>query len=161
MLDYFRYVVLKKKWIGVLGFLVGGGLFCTLGSTPLDIYFGVALSSMSFVLLILWIKTYLSYMKISTESYDLQDSKMITIRLSEQNFTSEGAASWQQTEWSRVSRIIDTGSFLLLFSGKLPIANLPKQFFSEEQLTFITSHCPISGVSSIRSNQGFFKLFLT
>ena len=144
---YFRHAVLKKKWIGVLGFLLAGGLLCALRPSELDLYVGIGLGAIGLVLLLTWLKEYQGHMKI-------------TVTLTEQDITIDRVTSRQQTEWSKVSRVVDAGAFMVLLSGKLPIGNLPKRFLDEEQLDFIESHTKRLGMVQHPNRHVFSKAAL-
>lgn len=139
MQAYFRHVALKKKWVGVLAFLVAGCLICLLRPSPPDLYIGVGLGAVGFVLLLTWIKAYHTHMKVASDAFDLHQNKMVTVTLGEQNITVDRITAKQQTEWSKITRVVDAGDFLVLLSGKLPVGNLPKEFLSEDQIAFIRS----------------------
>jgi len=140
MQAYFKHVALKKKWIGVLGFLVAGALITAFRPTGPDFYIGIGFAAIGFVLLLTWVKAYHVHMKVSADAFDLHTNKTIVITLCDQDITVDRGTMKQQTRWSKITRVIDTGDFLVLLSGTLPVVNLPKQFLGNDQIAYIRSH---------------------
>ncbi len=143
MQAYFRHVVLKRNWIGVLGIPIVGCLICLFRPTPPYLYIGVGLGAVGLVLLLTWIKVYHIHMKVADDAFNLHQNKTVTVTLGEQDITVDRITAKQQTEWSKITYVVDAGGFLVLFSGKLPTGSLPKRFLSENQLDFIRSHVKI------------------
>ena len=50
------------------------------------------------------------------------------------------AKSSRVVEWKTVTDILDRNGFLLLFCGRINVASLPKQYFTEGQLAFVKAH---------------------
>jgi hypothetical protein len=137
---YYFHGTNKRKWIIILGFLVLGFLICQFHQAQDDLYIGIGLSTVGGVLLLVWVKSYFTSLKSADDTLKLDDDNTVTVTFTEEHIKIERLSSKRQTQWKKITHIIEAGDFIILQAGKLPIASLPKKHLSEEQITFIKSH---------------------
>jgi hypothetical protein len=66
-----------------------------------------------------------------------QDDREVTIHLSDEGIKASSARENRSSAWTSLTHIINTGDFLLLFSGKALAFSIPVQNMSDEQVRFI------------------------
>jgi len=135
----FRHVGSGRMWIWALVLMACGVLLGALSTS--DVSFVIAIASISLGLagVLLCIKWRQVSVDRALDALDLYDDKTVSVTFTDDNITIELATYRQQTAWSKVTRIIDTGDFLILMSRSVGVGSLPKEFLSEEQITFIKS----------------------
>jgi hypothetical protein len=82
-------------------------------------------------------RVYLYYRRIAKDANNIQNAPQVTVLLTDENMTVSSNQSSHTLEWSKISAVRDQSGFLLMYSGKLLVACLPKQYFHDSQIESI------------------------
>jgi len=139
-----------KSQVGLLNRLVLMALLSSLGCAAfsLSIYkesltalvFGV----IGIIVLFMGAKLHFGLLKFA-QSADLpRENSIVTFARTDVNLAKTTGDITSTTEWEKIDYLKDQDGFLILQSGKLPIACLPKRFLTEQQKRFIISKIKMS-----------------
>jgi len=64
----------------------------------------------------------------------------IIVYVSDDSLTITTKDSNHKIHWNKLTRLKEIDNFMLLFTGKLHVASLPKEAFTNEHIDFIKSH---------------------
>ena len=137
----FFSVMLKKKWIGILAFWIATGLslfaVSELGWALTGILFAV-----SFVLSVMWVKTYFMFQKQANDYLKTIDDPLTTLRINKEEFNISNSNGNKRITWNKIDRISETNDFFVPFIGKVPLICLPKDKLSREVADFLREFRP-------------------
>ena len=137
MQSYFWKHAMGRRWLVIPASLLFGALLHHPVFSEFHHHIGTGCLLFGGVFILVYFKSYRQHMQIATDALSIHDLTDVRVTLSEDTITIAKAGSRQQVEWTRVNKLLETSGFLILFSGKVPVGNLPKAEFSSEQLDFI------------------------
>lgn len=137
----FFSVMLKKKWIGILAFWIAAGLSLFAVSEIGWALTGILLA-VSFVLTVMWVKTYFMFQKQANDYLKTIDDPMTTLRINKKEFNISNSSGNKRITWNKVDRISETKGFFVPFIGKVPLICLPKDKLSREVSEFLGEFRP-------------------
>jgi len=82
-------------------------------------------------------RVYLYYRRIAKDAGNMVNDPKVTVLLTDANMTVMSDQSTRTLEWSKISTVRDQNGFLLLYSGRILVYCLPKQFFHDSQIESI------------------------
>ena len=137
----FFSVMLKKKWIGILAFWIAAGLSLFTVSELGWALAGILLA-VSFVLTVMWVKTYFMFQKQANDYLKTIDDPLTTLRINKEEFDISNCNGNKRITWNKIDRISETKDFLVPFIGKVPLICLPKDRLSREVSDFLREFRP-------------------
>lgn len=129
--------------VGRLSFLVvSGGLFFCAGFI-VSIYdqttLGVIASVTGLLMCLVALKSRLNMKRLAHDSARLIRDPLVTVIISNESMSWASDCGNRTIHWSQLTRVTESGGFLMLFAGRLLAAILPADAFSDEQIRFIKS----------------------
>ena len=79
------------------------------------------------------------YRRLAKDAKRLVDDPKVVVRIDDDGLIISSGKSSRTIEWKRMSQAMDTHGFLIFYCGKIEVACLPRQFFSEPQIDFMKS----------------------
>ena len=125
--------------------MVAGGLICCfLGwvaefcSFYPDMPIGLIFTFFGLILIVAPVRIYIYTRRLARDAVRLIEGDLkVTVTITEESITILSRNATSTTEWKRMTRLKEVDRFLFLFAGKLLVANLPREPFSDEQIVFI------------------------
>ena len=153
MRDYFFSMVLKKRWIVIIIFVLLSVLFLASGE-EYETY-GYVISAVTGLIVIGWIKSYMAHMRMATTQYEMLEDGHITLGLDEEGIHYRSANGDKFFAWNKLNGIKESKLSIYLMRGKTPMVTIPKHEIDEEGVTMLRSLnsskigdvAPIDGVS--------------
>ena len=133
--------------LGRPGLMVVGGLICcTLGwvaeysSLSPGLPVGLLFTFLGLILVLAPVRIYICVRRLAKDAAKLSEGDLkVTVTITNESIAISSRNATRTIEWKRMTRLKELDGFLFLLAGKLPVANLPREAFSEEQVEFIRS----------------------
>jgi hypothetical protein len=135
----FHAVYLKKKWVWMVAMAVIGVVLWFQGWSPAR-EIGLADMIVAGVLAVLWVKTYVRVVANARTALRTLSDDLVTLRMGDEGMEMEMADSRRRLLWEKVDRVVETGDFMILVTGRLPVASLPKAALGVEVVEWLRGH---------------------
>ena len=139
--QHFR-VILGKRWLGMVVLLVMGLVLVFLPGPQLYRYLAAFSWAALVCLLALWWKTYSFLVGTARSSFAQLQDPTVHVRWDEEGFEWSCDIGSRKTRWSEVDRRVETEDFHLLYSGRMPVASVPKAHLNAETEAFLLAKFP-------------------
>jgi hypothetical protein len=140
MKAYFFAVVLGKKWVAPVLIIFISTILLIFERQNIFAYSGAAFLTLGIIFILIWIRAYYIHKRHALDVLNLTDQSERAANLSEEGISIDGRVNnMGEVKWAKITKLYDTKNFIILMSNSVPVANLPKEFLTQDQIDFIRS----------------------
>tara|TARA_R100000027_G_scaffold61554_3_gene52973 strand:+ start:4353 stop:4832 length:480 start_codon:yes stop_codon:yes gene_type:complete len=131
--EMFFDVILRRKWMGVVGFGIAGCI-CLAMTPTVPWVFSLVFLGLALYLLFVWGRGYWMLRKQAVALVQSLRDQEVSVEVDEECLRVVMDGGVREIKWSEVDEVVESKSCLILVVGKQPAVCLPLDLFSTEEV---------------------------